>query len=223
MELELWKKWEQFPLILVSNYGKIRNAKTGKFYTLRKDSWSDLLYVQFHYNAKLIKIEVGKLILSLFERSPLDGENVRYIDGNFDNLNIKNLSWTTKKRKFFKNETQIFKTNFVNIIEQYAQYVEPLDTHTNLGKKLGLSRTSIYFNLRLLKKNLNISGKRYYIYSIIHSWLASKKGETIFLDKRCGPNCKCTKCNIRNKLFNPLPFVSSDEILEIYKKFVLEL
>lgn len=162
---EIWKSWDKYPMIRVSNFGRFKNIQTGTFYKLWNNKRDKLLFLSFKIKSKLIRISAGKLILTLFLRPPLFAERVKFLDNNQSNLKLENLKWerirSDKSREYLLKSIQI-----------YSEIVTPYDNYVTLSEKLKINENNLQKKISLLKKEMGIQHKRYYVYSIIHSWLA---------------------------------------------------
>jgi YesN/AraC family two-component response regulator len=99
-EEELFCYHMECDYLLVSNYGTIKNAITGKIYKTSKNSNGyDCLNVVYS-NGKRISTFVHRLVADTFLRF-FDNSNyifeVNHIDGNKNNNHVTNLEWVTRK------------------------------------------------------------------------------------------------------------------------------
>ena len=85
--------WENYA---VSNTGKIKNIKTGKFLKLVENK-SGYLAVSLCQNRKKATFSVHRLVALMFIDNPDCKKEVNHKDGNKKNNNINNLEWMTHK------------------------------------------------------------------------------------------------------------------------------
>ena len=85
---EEWKKIPQFDYS-ISNWGRIRNDKTGKLKSLRYHRWN--IQVDIYKNGKRYTIDVPRVEGMLFIGKLDKNERVSYIDGDRRNNYYKNL------------------------------------------------------------------------------------------------------------------------------------
>jgi hypothetical protein len=88
--IDLIKHYAEYHDYEVSNYGRIRNKRTGK---IRKT---------FEHNYELIalknhNISIHRVVAYLFVENPLNKPEVNHIDGNKFNNHHTNLEWVTRK------------------------------------------------------------------------------------------------------------------------------
>ena len=92
-EGEEWKKIPQFDYSL-SNYGRLKNDKTGKLKALRHHRW--IIQADIYKDSKRYTIDIPRLEASLFIRRLQEDEKVSFIDGNKENRYYKNLRIVNK-------------------------------------------------------------------------------------------------------------------------------
>lgn len=88
-EGEIWVEAWEFPNYEVSNYGRIRNARTEKVLKLGNDGASYSM-VRFYYGKKKYTRRVGRLIWASFNGCSCEN-TIDHIDKNPSNDNLKNL------------------------------------------------------------------------------------------------------------------------------------
>lgn len=92
-EEEIWKQIPGFNYSL-SNYGRIRNDKSGKLKNPRRHNW--ILQVDIYKDGKRYTVNVPRMEAKLFIRDLTENERVTYIDGDMRNNYYKNLKIVSK-------------------------------------------------------------------------------------------------------------------------------
>lgn len=117
MTKEVWKVIKDFPNYQVSNYGMIRNGKTGNILKplLNKD---DYYYVDLYNEPrKPVHKRIHRLVADAF-LGPHPNLVVNHIDGDKHNNNLSNIEWVTpEENSRLASETGLYKTKPVKIIE----------------------------------------------------------------------------------------------------------
>lgn len=90
---EEWKQIPNFEYSL-SNYGRIRNDKSGKLKNPRRHNW--ILQVDIYKEGKRYTINVPRMEARLFIRELNENERVSYVDGDMRNNYYKNLKIVSK-------------------------------------------------------------------------------------------------------------------------------
>lgn len=90
------EEWKQIPNFQysISNYGRIRNDKTGKLKNPRRHNW--ILQVDIYKDGKRYTINVPRMEARLFIRELNENERVSYVDGDMRNNYCKNLKIVSK-------------------------------------------------------------------------------------------------------------------------------
>lgn len=92
-----WKLIEGFDGIYsVSNYGEVRNNKTGKLMKQRKNE-TGYLRINLTKNGKPKCMRVHRLVAQAFIPNPENKLQVNHIDFNRENNCVSNLEWVTNK------------------------------------------------------------------------------------------------------------------------------
>ena len=91
---ELFKKNPAIPdYYLVSNYGFIKNTKTGNIRS--GESSDDYCHIYFQVNKKATKFQIHRLVAQTFLPNPFNFPVVHHKDGNKKNNRVDNLEWVT--------------------------------------------------------------------------------------------------------------------------------
>lgn len=92
-----WKLIEGFDGIYsVSNYGEVRNNKTGKLMKLRKNE-KGYLRTNLTTNGNQKSVRVHRLVAQAFIPNPENKPQVNHIDFDKENNCVNNLEWVTNK------------------------------------------------------------------------------------------------------------------------------
>ena len=91
--MEIWKKIPQCDIMSVSNYGRVRNDKTGKIY---KFPTSGYCSIRVRDNNVQKKYYVHRLVAEAFIPNPNNYSIVNHKDENPNNNHVDNLEWCTQ-------------------------------------------------------------------------------------------------------------------------------
>lgn len=92
-----WKLIEGFDGIYsVSNYGEVRNNRTGKLMKPRKNE-KGYLHIGLTKNGKQKNMRVHRLVAQAFIPNPENKSQVNHIDFDKENNCVNNLEWVTNK------------------------------------------------------------------------------------------------------------------------------
>lgn len=99
---EQWKVIGEVPNYAVSNFGRIKNIKTGR---IRKASPTNLGYLQvgLSQNGKTIFRLVHRLVAQAFIPNPEELPEVNHKDFNKNNNSVDNLEWVNHKTNMTYN------------------------------------------------------------------------------------------------------------------------
>lgn len=96
---EEWRKIEGYPNYSVSNLGRVRNDKTGRFLSQAKSghrrSYLHVCLFQGSGHASRKTINIHRLVADAFIPNPDSYPEVNHIDGNGFNNIVSNLEWVT--------------------------------------------------------------------------------------------------------------------------------
>ena len=96
--MSTWKVINTNPNYEISNEGNIRLIKTKKNRKFKVDKDGYLRINLYNKNTKKYDwYYVHRLVLTYFDRAPLEGEEAHHKDANRQNNNIENLMWTSRK------------------------------------------------------------------------------------------------------------------------------
>lgn len=110
---EVWKEVVGFPSYLVSNLGRVKrlkmiisSANNRKGFVVYSERMMKGNFNTDHgWNVSITSPEgktyrttIARLMLTAFDRLPLENEVVRHLDDNKHNQNLINLSWGTQKQ-----------------------------------------------------------------------------------------------------------------------------
>ena len=143
--------WENYA---VSNTGKIKNVKTGKFLKLFENK-SGYLTVSLCQNRKQATFRVHRLVALMFIDNPDCKKEVNHKDGNKKNNNINNLEWMTHK----ENDTHARKNGLkhenkpVKLTNLKTEEYDIFYSISEAAKFLGLHKSNL---CRALKKRTGV-------------------------------------------------------------------
>lgn len=93
------EKWAEFKIgdntiLMVSDSGRVKNARTGHEYVASKDRLG-YIHVSLHINGKSYYPTVHRLVAKSFIPNPKGLKEVNHIDGKKDNNTVRNLEWVS--------------------------------------------------------------------------------------------------------------------------------
>ena len=94
---EIWETISDFPNYEVSNFGRVRNEKTGNYLTQKIGRDGHYLSVYLCNNGKENTQTIHRLVAKAFVPNPEKKQQVNHIDGNKLNNKVNNLEWCTPK------------------------------------------------------------------------------------------------------------------------------
>lgn len=92
---EQWRSIKEFGNYLVSNQGKVMNAKTGKILK-PYDNRNGYERVKLYKDGKKIQKQVHRLVGVAFIDNPNNLETINHIDQDKHNNNVDNLEWMSQ-------------------------------------------------------------------------------------------------------------------------------
>lgn len=140
---EIWKEIEEYPLYEISNYGRIRNIKTGRILHTYTD-YKGYQIVTLSKDGTQKTVRVHKLVATAFCEKYYDDLDVTFIDGDRSNLRADNLDWWTRsdvhRRSYiYRGRTQMHKMKPIRCIETG----EVFQSIREASELMGISRVSI--------------------------------------------------------------------------------
>lgn len=155
--MEVWKPIKGYETYYeVSNYGNVRNLKTG--YVMKKrHTYDGYVKVTLTVNYKAKDFRVHRLVAETFIPNEHNKETVNHIDGNKDNNNVNNLEWADRHEqlehayklglkkpdrgcdncnsKFTAEQVRYIKKHYIPQSKEYGTVA--------LGKKFGVNNSTI--------------------------------------------------------------------------------
>ena len=216
-------------LYLVSNFGRIKNAKTNYIRKACCSEKNPYPYITFVINEKIITIKIHRAVAENFIPNPDNLPQVNHIDGNKRNNCVNNLEWVTAKQNvihavindLYKNgeSSELSKLN-----KEQVEYIK--ENCILYNKEFGCTALAEKFNVdvsTISKIIHDVSWKKYdYDYELIQNTInVQQKGRVC---KKCGKffipihKCQvyCSKiCSSisQQKVKRP----SKEELLELIK------
>lgn len=108
-EGEIWVEAWEFPKYEVSNYGRIRNAKTEKVLKLGSDG-NTYSMVRIYYGKKKYTRRLGRLVWASFNGCSCEN-TIDHIDKNPQNDNLKNLRCIPLEEQYLNKKKEQKKWN----------------------------------------------------------------------------------------------------------------
>ena len=131
-EKEVWVEMWSFPTYEVSNFGRIRNAKSEKVLKLASDA-SHYQMVRLFYNKKKYTKRVGRLIWNSFNNCECK-DTIDHRDRNKANDRLDNLRCITMAEQF-KNRTPKANHNQYNLTPEKKRQIQmEFDSGSNYHK-----------------------------------------------------------------------------------------
>lgn len=118
---EIWKEAWDFPNYEVSNYGRIRNAKTQKVLKLAKDG-NYYQMVRLYHNGKKYTKRLARLIWNSFNECNCP-ETIDHMDLNRSNDNITNLQCIPMSLNF-KNRSKLKGKNKYELTNEKKKLIQ---------------------------------------------------------------------------------------------------
>jgi len=94
MTQEIWKNIEDAPNYMISNFGKVKNIKTGRILKNSVDKYG-YLKVSLMQGNKMLQKRVHRLVAKAFVNGEAPDLIVNHKDGNKLNPHFLNLEWIT--------------------------------------------------------------------------------------------------------------------------------
>lgn len=130
--MEIWKviDWEYFTNYEVSNYGRVKNTKTGNILKPLGKRYSSVTIRLKKYDRKNTSYLIHRLVAIAFIPNPLGLPQVNHIDGDKLNNHYGNLEWVTAYENHIHAENNglsnykesLVKANEVRLHKPFGQY-----------------------------------------------------------------------------------------------------
>ncbi len=141
------ERWIQsiHPDYLVSDFGRVRNAKTGVLIALHKASSGHLAFKATGH----VGCQVHRLVLLSFVGEPDADKECLHIDGNAGNNRLYNLRWGTRKENIEdycrqNGRHMCAHLSYDQADQIRAEYDHKRGSKSRLAAKYGVSRDVIY-------------------------------------------------------------------------------
>lgn len=123
-KIEIWKEINGFPNYRISNWGTLRNLKTGNIFTAVPGKYRK---TSIYHEGEIRRVSLHRLTLEAFKGSaPSDAHECAHNDGSKDNNHISNLRWATKKEnaqdRILHGATNLGKKLKRRASSRYARY-----------------------------------------------------------------------------------------------------
>ena len=136
---EIYVNINGFSNYQVSNFGNVKNIKTGRILKPGTTRWG-YMYVVLTNNGDISSLTVHRLVATAFIENPENKNCVDHIDRDRLNNNIDNLRWATyeengQNRTISKNNTSgINGVSFVTSRNKWASRITVNGVKKNLGR-----------------------------------------------------------------------------------------
>lgn len=146
---EVFHTVETYPKYEISNYGSVRNVKTGRILK-PNNKWDkagrDRRQTVSFFNAekgKNVTIRIHQLVIKAFGEEFKEGCTIDHIDRNPYNNHISNLRWATKMEQA-RNKTNKKKVRKISA-EELDRYYQLTKTQTlaTVAKEAGLHKITL--------------------------------------------------------------------------------
>ena len=124
--METWKKINDYQNYEVSNFGEVRNTKTGK--VIISNYMKGYKQIKLYKQGKFKHHLVHRLVAEAFLSNPESKTCVNHIDGKKDNNILENLEWATTK----ENSHHYIKLNYKRkaiIRDSFGNIIQEIDLH----------------------------------------------------------------------------------------------
>lgn len=145
--MEMWAKIDGFPNYDVSDYGRVRNHRTGRIMKTSIDNNGYVVVCLSKYGKQYLK-KVHILVAEYFVVKNIGDTFVAFIDGNRNNIYADNLYWT-KNRDPYRRYTIRNRRMMYGIKHKNAKPIRVIETGQIFGSiaeaadELGLSEASV--------------------------------------------------------------------------------
>lgn len=160
-DVEIWAFHPKYENILVSNFGKVKNAFTDYEYKQRLNNDGYLVSSIIPTGkGRSVSCLVHKLVAETFLPYVGEGYEVNHIDGNKANAALSNLEWTTREENLqHARETGLFRQQFGKANGRYKYSDDDIRdmkelhdlgfSYHEISKAYGLAGTGVF---KLIKR-----------------------------------------------------------------------
>jgi hypothetical protein len=113
MVAEVFRMIDEFPRYDVSNFGLVRNRKTGRLLK-SAENWAGYLHVVLRKNNKSYTKRIHRLVCETFIDNPNNYKCVDHIDRCKSNNHVSNLRWASHSMNA-KNRKSVGNTNITGV------------------------------------------------------------------------------------------------------------
>ena len=180
MEEEIWKPIQDCYDYEISNLGRVKNIKTGKYLKscIRPDGYVN---ISLCVNNKTKNCKVHRLIAQAFIPNPENKPTVNHIDRNRSNNSISNLEWATISEQNY-HSAKIMSPNRPYLCKKIIQkdlndnYIQTFNSIKEASKWLINLKKTHLTNINTISEKIRLAIKqKLYLYDYVWEYLTHKE------------------------------------------------
>lgn len=141
--MEIWKIINDFEMYEVSNYGRVRNIRTGRIRKTRiKNNGYEI--VDLCNEKGVFTRHIHRLVGEAFLPNPNNLPEINHIDENKLNNNVNNLEWTTHHKNIYHSIDKMGGPKKIKCIETGVIYKSITEAANDTGiERRGINRVVV--------------------------------------------------------------------------------